>query len=354
MSIESSIKNLIPLNSVELDFKKLYSKYSSHALYSPHTLEEAKSILNSLHTGNISSALKFLSTLDDFLPESFNHLPSGSDIAVVKHRRYLPPLLHSHAFIEILYVLRGHCSHTIKDNTFTMSAGDICIVSPDVRHTLFVKDDDSIILNILVRRSTFDTAFFGLFSEKDVIADFFIRILYGNQSNPYIIFETRNNEKIQSLMIDMLSEFEENKEYSSRFMNTYLMLLCLHILRGHEKNALVLNPDPGIQDENIVLILRYIHNNYNAVNLFGLAKMFSYSEAYFSRLIKAYTGSTFSDIIRSIRIRKAADLLLNPNISIEEIVETVGYSDTSHFYRSFKKYYGMTPIDYRNKEAGGQ
>jgi YesN/AraC family two-component response regulator len=148
----------------------------------------------------------------------------------------------------------------------------------------------------------------------------------------------------------MLSEFEENKEYSSRFMNTYLMLLCLNILRDHEKNAIVLNPDPGLQDENIVLILRYLYNNYNTVTLSSLSKMFNYSEAYFSRLIKECTGSTFSDIIRSSRIRKAAELLLNPNISIGEIVETVGYSDTSHLYRSFKKYCGMIPIDYRNKE----
>jgi AraC-like DNA-binding protein len=351
MADAESIKNLIPLNPVELDFKQLYSKYSNHTIYSSHALEERKSILNSVDISGIPSALEFLSTLDDFLSESFNQLPSGSDIAVVKHRRYLPPLLHSHAFIEIIYVLSGHCSHMIEDTTFAMTAGDICIVTPDVKHAVFVDRDDSIILNLLVRRSTFDTAFFGLFSDKDVIADFFIRLLYGNQSNPYIIFRTANNEKIQNLMMDMLSEFEENKEYSSRFMNTYLVLLCLNILRDHEKDAMVLNPDASIQDENIVLILRYIHNNYNVVTLSGLAKMFNYSEAYFSRLIKEYTGSTFSHIIRNIRIHRAAELLLNPNISIEEIVETVGYSDTSHFYRTFKKYYGMTPIDYRNKEV---
>jgi AraC-like DNA-binding protein len=351
MANAESIKNLIPLNSVELDFKQLYSKYSKHTIYSPHALEETKSILNSVDISGIPSASEFLSTLDDFLSESFNQLPSGSDIALVKHRRYLPPLLHSHAFIEIIYVLSGHCSHMIEDTAFAMTTGDICIVTPDVKHSVFVDSDDSIILNLLVRRSTFDTAFFGLFSDKDVIADFFIRLLYGNQSNPYIIFRTGNNEKIHNLMMDMLLEFEENKEYSSRFMNTYLVLLCLNILRDHEKEAMVLNPDASIQDETIVLILRYIHNNYNVVTLSGLAKMFNYSEAYFSRLIKEYTGSTFSDIIRNIRIRRAAELLLNPNISIEEIVETVGYSDTSHFYRSFKKYYGMTPIDYRNNKA---
>lgn len=316
MTGQYAINNLMLLSSDEEDFKQLHSEYMNHQIFSPHSIEEMKPILKTLAVKNISAITGFFTSLESFLSENVSYLPSSSDLAIIRHIRYLPPIIHSHAFIEIIYVLNGHCSNTINDNTFTMSTGDICIIAPDVKHHLFVSDDESIILNILVRRSTFDTAFFGLFSNKDVIADFFIRILYGSHLNPYIIFKTGNNEKIRNLLMDMLSEFDSDKDYSNRFMNIYFMMLCVNILRDHEKDAIVLNPNPNIQAENIVLILRYIYNSYNVVTLSSLAKMFNYSEAHLSRLIKVYTGNNFSEIIRNIRIHKAAELLSNPHISI--------------------------------------
>ena len=127
------------------------------------------------------------------------------------------------------------------------------------------------------------------------------------------------------------------------------MLFCTNLLRNHEKNISVINPIANIQDSNIVPVLRYIQNNYISITFSQVAKLFNYSEAHFSRMIKEYTGRTFSEIIRELRVKKAAELLANPVITINEIVEKVGYTDTSHFYRNYKQYYNMTPMEYRNK-----
>ena len=68
-----------------------------------------------------------------------------------------------------------------------------------------------------------------------------------------------------------------------------------------------------------------------------------------SRILKDYIGKSFINIIQDIKTQKACELLRNANISINNIIDIVGYSNTSHFYRVFKKQYNMTPVEYRNK-----
>ena len=56
----------------------------------------------------------------------------------------------------------------------------------------------------------------------------------------------------------------------------------------------------------------------------------------------------FINIIQDIKLQNACALLKNPDISINKIIDSVGYSNSTHFYKIFKKSYGVTPIDYRN------
>ncbi|MBC5625842.1 helix-turn-helix domain-containing protein [Clostridium sp. NSJ-49] len=56
-----------------------------------------------------------------------------------------------------------------------------------------------------------------------------------------------------------------------------------------------------------------------------------------SRILKDYIGKSFINIIQDIKTQKACELLRNADISINNIIDIVGYSNTSHFYRVFKK-----------------
>ena len=49
--------------------------------------------------------------------------------------------------------------------------------------------------------------------------------------------------------------------------------------------------------------------------------------------------------------QKCGNFLKNPDISINKIIDSVGYSNSTHFYKIFKKSYGVTPIDYRNNNV---
>ena len=72
------------------------------------------------------------------------------------------------------------------------------------------------------------------------------------------------------------------------------------------------------------------------------------SQWHLSKLLNRYAGKSFYDILNAIRINKAKSLLADPKLKIGEISELVGYADTAHFARTFKKITGMSANEYRN------
>lgn len=83
--------------------------------------------------------------------------------------------------------------------------------------------------------------------------------------------------------------------------------------------------------------------------LFGVEQMskeLGMSRTNMHRKIKAITGFPPSELIRNIRLRKAASLLLNKADSVSQIGLMVGFEDHSYFSKSFKKQFGVAPSEY--------
>ncbi|WP_040949459.1 response regulator transcription factor [Gorillibacterium massiliense] len=71
--------------------------------------------------------------------------------------------------------------------------------------------------------------------------------------------------------------------------------------------------------------------------------------SYLSKLFKSETGMTLTDYITGVRIHKAKDLLKGRiDLKTYEIGDMVGYPDSAYFNKTFKKYVGMTPKEYRD------
>lgn len=72
------------------------------------------------------------------------------------------------------------------------------------------------------------------------------------------------------------------------------------------------------------------------------------SQWHLSKLLNRYAGKSFYDILNAVRIQKAKELLSDPKLKIGDVSEMVGYADTAHFARTFKKLEGMSANEYRN------
>ncbi|MFR9610959.1 MAG: two-component regulator propeller domain-containing protein [Rikenellaceae bacterium] len=82
-----------------------------------------------------------------------------------------------------------------------------------------------------------------------------------------------------------------------------------------------------------------------------IATEYGVSRIYLNQKIKAITGETSSQFLRSIRLKYAAKLLLQKQMSVSEIACVVGYNDVATFRSRFKKMFGVLPTQYAGEEA---
>jgi AraC-like DNA-binding protein len=108
-----------------------------------------------------------------------------------------------------------------------------------------------------------------------------------------------------------------------------------------------------VQQENselpvITRAKEFIQKNQGEdLSLTMVARAVNTSSFYFCKLFKKATGLNFTNYVSRVRIEKAKNLLLNPNLRISEIAYEVGFQSLTHFNRVFKKIIGQSPTEYR-------
>ena len=93
----------------------------------------------------------------------------------------------------------------------------------------------------------------------------------------------------------------------------------------------------------------YIRENYKTVTLTGLSKEFFMNSSYVSQIFKQRTGQNFSEYLTQVRMQKAVQLLATTDEKIYVISAEVGYANTKYFIRAFRRYYRMSPSEYREQ-----
>ncbi|MDD2969464.1 MAG: response regulator [Lachnospiraceae bacterium] len=99
--------------------------------------------------------------------------------------------------------------------------------------------------------------------------------------------------------------------------------------------------------------LEYIGENFEKkLKLSDVAEKTYVSQWHLSKLLNKHTGRNFSEILNSVRIEKAKEMLTDPSKRIGEISDEVGFLDVAHFSKVFKRQIGMSANSYRNEILG--
>ena len=95
-------------------------------------------------------------------------------------------------------------------------------------------------------------------------------------------------------------------------------------------------------------VRQYISENYDKnLSLQSVADHFYVSREYLSRSFKAEYKGSFSEYLLSCRMERAKVLLVEYNLPIKEVWRMLRFVDQTHFYKCFKRYFGMTPGEIR-------
>lgn len=178
--------------------------------------------------------------------------------------------------------------------------------------------------------------------------DFFSYTLYENTAPNYILFDTAGNDVIKDLILDMMLELCENKNYSQKVTHLMLGLLFTYLQRDHT-DTMRFSKGASSGIHYIPQILSYIHENYRTTSVEDISSHFYISRSYLSRIFKAYTNTTVIQALQQIRIQHACDYLQHSQLSVQNISDAVGYNDATFFIRTFKKVMGVTLLQYRKQ-----
>ncbi|RJX37516.1 AraC family transcriptional regulator [Paenibacillus pinisoli] len=107
----------------------------------------------------------------------------------------------------------------------------------------------------------------------------------------------------------------------------------------------------GKIDPRLILIHRFIRKNYEQqLSLHQLAELIHCNHIYLSNTYSKVFGISPMRYVQYLRMKKAKELLTASNIPVIEIANQLGYISSSQFSAYFKRYYNLTPSEYRNQQ----
>jgi AraC-like DNA-binding protein len=98
----------------------------------------------------------------------------------------------------------------------------------------------------------------------------------------------------------------------------------------------------------VALIEKVIMTNLEEdLSLEFIAEKVFLSPKYISRIFKEEKGINITQFITDSKLKKAAKLLIETNISLDELIKQIGFSSSNYFIKKFKEKYSITPVQYR-------
>lgn len=347
MDYNNMLMHLYDMNEEEIFYKKYY--YARQQEYS------LQKFLSELDMAEVLRKRLIILEKEETLPPKyldtfFFDMTDANSIVMQRHNRYSPLFKHAHNYYELMYMYDGTCKQEIMGNEVILRTGDLCVLPPEIEHTVSIFDDNTLMFNILLRRDTLHNMFYQFLNHDNLLSAFFISDMYSENANEYILFKTGADQAIQGAILRMLWEFENKNLYYNECISSTLMLLFFYIVRSYNDSVKMPQFKKRLDVQRFAMI-QYVSDNYRDISLSALAEKFHYTPEYASRLIREVTGMSYSALLTRIRLERAQEMLINTNMTVSSIAEAIGFEATEPFIRVFKKKMGMTPTMFRKERS---
>jgi len=279
----------------------------------------------------------------------FTEIP-GESIKIYPHGRYTAVPEHSHDYFEMMYIYDGSITQTVEDERIEMGKGAVCLLDLDAKHSIDICGENDIGMNFIMQKEFLDTAFFSHTKNNSLFSEFFTNSLYRGKSIPrYLYLDTDDDPDVRNYAEMIMCEYFDPDLCSDGTIETLVPALfneLFRVWRARGGKKILREPE---ETKSIWKILRYIQTNYADATLASTAHRFGYSPNYLSTLITKTTGSSFTEIKYKECMNQASLMLLNTDMSVVDVAQSVGFLNITHFYSVFRKNFDMTPADFREK-----
>lgn len=247
--------------------------------------------------------------------------------------------LERHEHFETVITLKNNFIHTVNGSSFRPEVGDVVILRPQDYHSAHPIDDSAehICRDIYIDPKLFKEA-------CDYISPtLFVKIMTEKNPPSFHLSESELDSFEESIDFSYLYAMAKDYEvYKSVMRIVACSLIGLYVKKSFEK-------EKTLPECLTKLLLNLQRSNYGKISIAETAKEAGYSPDYLNRLFREHFGKSIEQYIIECRIYDSLTMLLQTDMSVNEIALKMGWECTGNYINHFKKIYGATPAKYRKE-----
>lgn len=256
---------------------------------------------------------------------------------------------------ELIYVEAGSVRIILGEEEYCAEQNDVILIPPGIVHSFFTYGNTRWTQPHIHFDFTYNE------KEKEPYVSFEVigknhpdycmmrKNYYEKLGLPYIV-HAKNSfvpQKIKNLIYKIIRLQISNNPYDILLSKNYLTEIIVLLLQ--ETHPLEEYED---KHQRIYIICDLIMEQQLTTffNLSEIAENLNYSPNYISTIYKRYCGITPAKRYEELKMTKAREYVLQKNISITEIADTLGFISINDFSRAFKRNFGLSPLQYRKSK----
>lgn len=250
------------------------------------------------------------------------------DHTVVKTPISKPRVHHYHTFH---IVLEGQGTLNYKNKTYKLSAGTVFYLPPDISHLYLPKENDPY---KFVWIGVDGEELPALLNKKGI-----------TENTP--IVHLKNSQKTVQLCKRFI-ETHTQINITEEKMLSFFFSFTDTLKESSKSESSTSQAAKYIEHIKILISNNYMHLNFT---IDSLASILHLSHSWLCALFKKEMGMSMQEFLISVRMNKASELLIETNLSVNEIAYLCGFNDSLYFSSLFKKRHIVSPTQYRKKYA---
>ena len=245
-------------------------------------------------------------------------------------------VLHSHEYYEIFLTLTNDIRHIINDSQEMLEIGSLVFIRPSDVH-LYKKAHPYRLINFAFSVELADEVSQFLGKELDIAK------MLKCTMPPSVILTKSELKKTNGLFnhINCIpSEDIHQKRLQAKFILSTLFIKYLSRFTDYDTKQMIPTWLTYAYEQ------MKFHENFQ-IGVPAMIKLSNKTYEHLSRSMNKYYGITATEYVNQLRLNYAANMITNTNFSLTDIGFEAGFNSSSYFATCFKKYYDMTPTEYR-------
>lgn len=234
---------------------------------------------------------------------------------------------HTHPYYHMLFVENGTCSMVAEGQRYTLERGQCILIPPNTEHSY--SNDGSVAMDYQEIKFTTKKAIPLRISDSALVGSLFQQVV-----REYPLLGRLADKSAAVYMSALLCAITEQDRVDDAAGFQYV--------------------DASAFGELARSVIHYLESHYQEdLRLDEIARVVGHNKSHLCVAFKKDTGFTILDCLNTIRIRRAAELIVYSDHGLAQVADMCGFASVSHFNRVFVKYVGITPGQCRRAYPAG-